>query len=232
MNTAAIPTHTLFQNLTSQEFGRLTVIGFAGYRLKPNGKKSTMWDCRCECGIALTVAASNLKSGHSTSCGCLKKEVTKARSITHGATVDRKTPEEYTTWIAIKGRCHNPKNPKFTDYGGRGIIVDPSWINNFPAFLAHIGPRPSAAHSIDRIENDGNYEPGNVRWATLETQANNKRSNITLTHNGVTMTVARWARKLEIPRCTIVMRLKRGWSDEKSLTTPIGNNHGRNKNEH
>ena len=120
----------------------------------------------------------------------------------------------------MKTRCYNPNYSEFDSYGGRGIIVDPSWINDFPAFLAHIGPRPSAKHSIDRIENDGNYEPGNVRWATLETQVNNKRNNIILTHEGVSMTMPQWAKKLGVERHVIKNRIRYGWPIEKILTTP------------
>ena len=218
MNTAAIPTHTLFQNLTSQEFGRLTVIGFAGYKSFPSGQKAIMWQCRCSCGKTVAVLARLLKCGGTKSCGCSRKSTTLDCIDQRGKAAPR-TPE-YRAWAAMKTRCYNPNYSEFDSYGGRGIIVDPSWINDFPAFLAHIGPRPSAKHSIDRIENDGNYEPGNVRWATLETQVNNKRNNIILTHEGVSMTMPQWAKKLGVERHVIKNRIRYGWPIEKILTTP------------
>lgn len=229
MQDEPLPTTPRFQNLTGKTFSRWTVLRFAGFIPQPNGKKRTMWECCCSCGSIGTVLASNLKQGHSLSCGCLVAETTRARSTTHGYSVAGGITKEYLTWQRIKGRCHNPKNHKFPDYGGRGIIVDPSWIDDFPAFLAHVGPCPSTSHSIDRIENDGNYEPGNVRWATRKTQANNKRNNRLLFHNGQTLNATQWAEKTNIPASSIIRRLNLGWSDEKTLTTPIGNNHGRNK---
>jgi hypothetical protein len=109
--------------------------------------------------------------GLTRSCGCLRREASRGRKIRHGR---YRTPE-YVSWASAKQRCHNPKYAAFHLYGGRGIRMSDEWRADFAAFLAHIGPRPTKAHSLDRIDTDGNYEPGNVRWATAEEQANNRR---------------------------------------------------------
>lgn len=129
---------------------------------------------------------------------------------------------EYGVWNSMIQRCQNPSCRGFPWYGGRGITVSDSWRNSFLKFYEDMGPRPSSSHSIDRINNDGNYEAGNVRWATRFEQARNKRRNKRLTLNGTTLCETDWAARTGLPRSTIRRRLKRGWSDEKSLLTPYG----------
>jgi hypothetical protein len=120
----------------------------------------------------------------------------------------------------MRQRCQNPNDPAYAHYGGRGIRVDPRW-ESFEKFAADVGPAPSNRHSIDRYpNNDGNYEPGNVRWATAQEQALNTRSNHRLTRGGVTKTIVEWARDTGIKAQTIKTRLSLGWSDAKTLTTP------------
>lgn len=114
--------------------------------------------------------------------------------------------QEYTIWIGMKVRCYNPKAINFHEYGGRGIIVCDEWRDDFSAFLRDVGPRPGRGYSIDRIDNDGNYEPGNVRWVTMRQQSNNTRRNVRLTHDGKTLTFAQWARELGINVNTIKKR--------------------------
>ncbi len=114
----------------------------------------------------------------------------KGHTKTHGLS----SSPEYWAWASMKARCLNVKSPQFADYGGRGISVSPEWVASFESFIAHIGRRPSPQHSIDRIENDGNYEPGNVRWATSATQNRNRRNNHWVTFNGKTLTLEDWAR--------------------------------------
>jgi hypothetical protein len=152
-------------NLRGQKFGRLTVIQqapcdrFGGAR----------WECRCDCGATKIANSARLRNGDTTSCGCYHREV-----ITrHGGSYS----VEYTAWQDMKARCTNPNDPYWEDYGGRGIRVCKEWQNDYSAFLAHIGPKPSPELSLDRIDNNGNYKPGNVRWATKKEQNDNRRQN-------------------------------------------------------
>ena len=129
---------------------------------------------------------------------------------------------EYFTWASMKQRCLNPKTSGFKNYGGRGVSVCERWIQSFDAFLSDMGEKPSPKHSIDRFpDTNGNYEPSNCRWATMEEQQNNKTTNLILSLNGVEITVAQWAKKLGFKRSLIHGRMERGWSVEKALTTPI-----------
>jgi hypothetical protein len=155
-------------NLSKSTFGLLTAVEPVG---RQNGK--VVWKCYCACGGQTEATASNLRSGNSTNCGCVRRLGLKQRNTTHGLG----KPPEYNSWANMIQRCHNSDHPKFLYYGGRGISVCSAWRESFPAFLAHIGPRPSPRHSIDRFpDNNGNYEPGNVRWATQKEQIANSRS--------------------------------------------------------
>lgn len=137
---------------------------------------------------------------------------------THGLTKSR----EYRIYCLMKGRCRNPNTPGYKNYGGRGIKVCDRWINSFENFLADIGNSPSNEYSLDRINNDGNYEPGNCRWATRKQQTNNKRGNSIIEHNGIKLTVAQWAEKLNMNPDLIYRRLYRGWTATQSLTEQKG----------
>lgn len=129
------------------------------------------------------------------------------------------TPE-YWAWNNMRMRCSNPNHPQWNAYGGRGIRVCDSW-KEFRAFYASMGPRPSEYHSIERIENDGNYEPSNCCWATRIEQAHNNRRNVFLTHNGRTMCMSEWARTIGVERGIIGGRVRAGWSAFDTLTKPI-----------
>lgn len=117
---------------------------------------------------------------------------------------------EYRLWIAMKVRCYNRNCPEFHMYGGRGIAMCDEWRDDFSAFLRDVGPRPGRGYSVDRIDNDGNYEPGNVRWATMRQQSNNTRRNVILTYDGKTLTLAQWARYLGINIETVKQRYHTG----------------------
>ncbi len=133
----------------------------------------------------------------------------------------RESMPEYRSWSNMVQRCHNPKNESYPDYGGRGIHVCDDWRNDFTTFFAHVGKRPTSKHTIDRINTNGQYEPGNVRWCTRKEQNRNKRNNHRITFNGETMTMTEWGEKTGIGRSAIKTRLKRGWSIGDALTKPI-----------
>ncbi|MCK5608150.1 hypothetical protein KAR91_40085, partial [Candidatus Pacearchaeota archaeon] len=151
-------------SLVGKKFGRLLVLGEASKK----GKK-LYWHCVCDCGRNITVYAESLKGGDSKSCGCLNLE----RVTKHGM-IDT---IEYTSWKKMKSRCYNPKHKHFNHYGGRGITVCGRWMESFENFFKDMGPRPSKKYSLDRINNNGNYEPSNCRWATLSEQHRNTRRN-------------------------------------------------------
>ena len=196
-------------NLAGMTFNRLTVIE-RDKTVISKGKKGVYLFCKCQCGTIVSVASGNLKSGGVKSCGCL-------RNITY-KTINH--PIEYSAWRAMISRCYAANNIRFCDYGGRGIKVCSEWLNSFEDFYNHVGPRPSPNHSIDRIDNDGNYAPGNVKWSTRKEQCNNKHSNHFLTYNNKTMTMAQWCEQTGLPFSTLKKRIYRGWPVDIALTTP------------
>lgn len=163
-----------FMNLTGHRFGRLLVLERA-----TSVTRHTRWLCRCDCGETVSVYAHSLRRGFTRSCGCLRREAAREiieinrglePNLIHGMT---ESPE-YRSWCHMKQRCLNPNSIRYERWGGRGIKICPQWLNSFETFYADVGERPSPIHSIDRINNDGNYEPGNVRWATHKEQRNNR----------------------------------------------------------
>jgi hypothetical protein len=184
-------------DLRGQQFDRLTV-----RERGPNKGQRTQWYCDCICGISCLVPTSHLRSGGKRSCGCLRAERAKEVPTTHGMT---RTPT-YRSWLMMRARCTNPNFPKYPDYGGRGISIE--W-QSFEEFFADMGPRPSLKHTIERVDNDGNYCKGNCIWGTPEQQANNKRNNTYVMHEGQRYTVPQLARYLGINRVTLWSRLRK-----------------------
>lgn len=195
-------------------FNLLTVIR----RARPQSVR--FWVCRCACGTIKTIRKDGLLRTRIGSCGCNFVENARMKSLRHGCAIDGKVASEYTIWSGLKTRCTNPKERNWLRYGGRGIKVCDRWKNSFEAFLADMGPRPSKEHSIDRIDNDGNYEPGNCRWATRYEQCCNRSNSRNITWNGVTLCLSQWARKMGIGKETLRSRLRHGWTIEKALSTP------------
>lgn len=141
--------------------------------------------------------------------------------VTHGHSFTGKTTGEYRSWRMMIQRCHNSKHTHFSFYGGRGITVCQQWRNSFERFLADMGLRPSSKHSIERRDNNGNYEPENCRWATRKEQMRNMRRNRLVTFDGETMCLSEWTEKLRFPRNLLKYRLDSGMSVEAAITTPI-----------
>lgn len=202
------------------KFNRWTIVSYAGVRR--NFHHSL---CKCECGNERTLITRQVISGHSKSCGCLKLEVCAAnmlagRDLTANPHANYKRPE-YGIWCAMKDRCNRQANRNFKDYGGRGIKICPEWDHSFDAFFSYVGARPSKHHSIDRIDNDGDYAPGNVRWATQSQQARNTRIAKTVSFNGETLHLLEWAARYGIGYSSLNYRLAHGWEFERAITTPV-----------
>lgn len=198
-------------------FGRLTVIEEIGRKYGRN----RLLRCSCECGGEKATTASVLKRGAAQSCGCLQRERTGESHLKHGDSAGGKQAAEYHTWTGMLARCYDPKSNGYKNYGGRGIQVCWRWRESYENFLADVGRKPTSTHSIDRIDNNGNYEPGNVRWATKTTQQRNQRSNKAVNFRGETHCVTEWAEITGLPKDAIYRRLKSGWTPERALTEPI-----------
>lgn len=193
-------------------FGRLAVV----HRTE-EGKRSKWW-VRCDCGEEKEVWGSALLSGGVRSCGCLRREGRAANNLTHGESGTKL----YGVWSSIWQRCTNPKDPGFHNYGGRGVGVDERW-RDFSAFKADVGPRPSDRHSLDRVDNDKDYGPGNVRWATRSEQSRNTRRNIVRTWGGRTQCLKDWAAEYGISYYTLIDRIfVQGLDIGQALSKPLG----------
>lgn len=203
-------------NMTGERFGTQVVLAAAGVDLH----RQALWLVRCDCGTERKVQGGKLRRGESTSCGCGKPAKCAAANIKHGAASRGRLTPEYRTWSNMIFRCENPAGKSYRDYGGRGIRVCERWRNDFAVFLADMGLKPSAKHEVDRINNDGDYEPNNCRWATRRQNARNKRSNVLLEAQGRRMLLVDWARELGVCESTISQRLLHGWSVERAVTTP------------
>lgn len=200
-----------FRDLAGQRFGLLTAIS------PHRGESRLKWLCRCDCGKEALARDGNLISGNTQSCGCQAAKGERNGNYRHGAA----RTKEHWAWKHMKDRCYNPRSRNFEHWGGRGISVAPEWRDDFSAFLAHVGPAPSEAHSIDRIDNDRGYEPGNVRWATPTQQSRNTRRQANLC-------LSELAAKHGLNPQTLKTRLKNGWSLDDALNRPVrqGNFHG------
>lgn len=205
------------------QFGDLTVVGEEDGPTTPGNGSPRLLRCRCVCGNVKLYPLGNVKRGLSRGCGC-KRGARVARSkLRHGHNTKARTSPEYRSWAHAIGRCENPNDGAYANYGGRGIKICARWRGSFEAFLADMGPRPSDKHSIDRIDVNGDYEPSNCRWATKHTQDRNRRTNRMLTLGVETKCLKDWAGVLGIQRTTLERRLAKGWTVEKALTHPIRN---------
>jgi hypothetical protein len=192
--------------------GRLTVVAF---ERDPNDPKHPRYRCRCECGTEIHVQRGNLPRTHS--CGCIKREMLKAKA-THGM---RHTPE-YRLWADMINRCGKTTGAAYANYGARGITVCQEWRDSFERFYAALGPRPTPKHTLERIDNDGNYKPGNCRWATRKDQRINQRRMVLYTLDGVTGTVKDLALHFGANRHTVHDRMWRlGWDIRRAIDAGV-----------
>lgn len=202
-------------NLSGKKFGRLTVKSHKETRFSSLGKRVQYWRCICDCGNERTIQGNNLKSGAQVSCGCFKSENTSKRNTTHGLS----SSPIYRVWSEMLQRCKTKTCKGYKNYGGRGICVCDRWLK-FQNFHSDMWPSWKSGLTIERINNDGNYEPSNCRWATKLEQANNTRKNRKLTCNGITKTLAQWSRFIGGKHGLVDYRLKSGWSVKDAVTTP------------
>ena len=199
------------KNIVGKKFGRWTVISMNEKRAMNN---DTRWDCVCECGEERVVARGNLVSGRSKSCGCYNRDNHTKHGQYKGESHGVKPYGAFISWKDILHRCFNPKLKRYDDYGGRGITVCDRWAKSYDAFLEDMGPRP-IGKSIDRIDNNGDYEPGNCRWATRKQQNRNKRNNIYVQLGELNMIRADWIRLLGITVSKWEYRAKIGMSSKE-----------------
>ncbi len=214
-----------FIDLTGKQFDRWRVLRQDG-RIGQN--QSIAWLCECLCGVQRPVRGADLTYGKSTSCGCKKLEIVLERNFKHGHGCRQTSsrPPSYSVWKGIRKRCLNPNHKNYADYGGRGIKVCDRW-SDFSCFYADMGDPPTDKHTLDRYpNNNGNYEPGNCRWALIKEQQRNKRSNRMLEFRGETRRLAEWVEVLDLKNrlgvsyATASCRLSRGWSVKATFTTP------------
>ncbi len=206
-----LPTHPHFRDVTGQVFNGITVLGLA-YKQRD----TYQWFVRCPCGKVFTSRIANLKNGNTKSCGCVSAIRIGNLNRSHGAS----RTFEYRVWCGMKTRCLNSNDPNYVRYGDRGITICDRWIHSFENFLTDMGKAPSKKHSIERRANAGNYCSDNCYWGTKRDQANNTRSNVLLTFEHQTKTLAEWAREKELPYKCLHQRIKTGWSIKDALTTP------------
>ncbi len=196
--------------MIGHKFGSLEVLSVLR---STNGQ--TRIKCQCDCGNTCTPHASNVRRGYTRTCGCRNGQ---CQYQTHGGS---KLPE-YDIWREMKQRCLNPNNANYALYGGRGIQIDPRWIKSFRAFIQDVRRRPTKGHSLERRDNHGHYEPGNIYWATQSQQARNRRNNRQITAFGITRLLCEWSEHAGISENAIRARIDRlGWSTEDAVTKPL-----------
>lgn len=189
--------------LSGRQFGRLTVLRYLF---------NSEWACKCECGKECVVMTDKLKSGHTRSCGCLKRDAATKHNDANSA--------EHRAWISMRSRCNNPNDNAYHNYGGRGVKVSEAW-DDYSVFLAEMGRKPHPKMQIDRKDNSKGYQPGNCQWATCKKNQNNKRSNRRVDFGGRTQTIAEWAEEIGINYRTLNNRINRGWPLARALTEPV-----------
>jgi len=190
------------KDLSGQKFNKLTVISFS------HSNNESFWLCKCDCGNSKIIKSSHLKSGHTKSCGCIRRESNVSKHYL------------YNTWSNMINRCYNKKSTSYKNYGGRGVFVCSEWRESFSTFLRDMGDRPEGL-TLERKDNFNGYKPDNCKWATTKEQANNRRKPKTgkkYEAFGVFRTISEWSMETGLSYACINTRLKRGWSVEDSVT--------------
>lgn len=203
-------------DLTGQRIGRLVVIGRI---VLPTKTDRAMWRCRCDCGAVLVRSGGNLRRGTVASCGCYKREVAASFSGTHGQSKSL----TYESWTQMRQRCLNPNHHAWASYGGRGITICAAW-GSFEQFLTDMGERPVGT-TLDRIDSNRGYEPGNCRWASNKEQQRNKRNNHLIEYEGERLPISVWAERTGIRAGRLWWRISHGWSVAAAFTTPVLTRH-------
>lgn len=210
-----------FVDFTGKRFGRLLVLSRANDFVSEKSK-ATAWNCVCDCGKAVSVRASSMVVGDTKSCGCLRRDVFVEKSSKR-----TRTPE-YKIYQGILARCLNQNVSRYANYGGRGIRVCKRWLDSFDNFMNDMGRRPSNSHSIERIDNNGDYCPESCKWATIEEQAKNRTSNYYIEFKGERMILNDWAKRIGINHSNLKKRIEK-WGVEVALTKPVRIGDFRNK---
>ena len=197
--------------LTGKKFGKLLVIKMLGYK-----NNRSLWECKCDCGKKIITQGTSLTTGNTKSCGCVRKEKI-AKSLT---THNKRHHPLYAIWASMKYRCLNKNNKSYSYYGGRGIKVCKRWLK-FENFYNDMSIGYKNGFTLDRINNNGNYYKENCRWVSFFTQARNRRSSKIYNYKNENKTLAEFAEKYGFKTMQLIHRLRRGWSLQKSLETPI-----------
>lgn len=210
-----------FRSLTGNKFGKLLVVALSTHR---DLKKNCYWICRCECGTLCLACSERLISNQKKSCGCLVKETSarlvRSMNTTHGDARNGKISTEHKAWTSMRQRCNCQTHKFYLRYGGRGITICERW-SKFENFLSDMGRKPSPHLTLDRIDNEGNYEPNNCRWASYSQQQNNRSSNRVFEFNGTSKTLKQWCVQFGINPVTASDRIKRGWTFARAMTQPV-----------
>lgn len=210
-------------DIIGKQFSEWTVIEYYGR----NKQGAHYYTCKCSCGNVKNVNRSHLINGNTANCGCKRLKSNADRFKTHGLSGDR----TWRIWKGIKSRCYNQNTRSYKNYGARGIRMSEEWYASYPTFLSDMGKCPSDLHSVDRIDNNGDYCKENCRWATTKEQCNNTRRNVFLEYDGRVQTISQWAEENGIKCERICDRLSRGWSNEQAITLPINSRVKRKRNE-
>jgi hypothetical protein len=215
-----------YLDLAGKRFVRLVCIRDIG-RDKGGG---VLWECQCDCGNKKNVRSGKLVNGHTRSCGCLQKDITREAHTTHSLCRENgKRTKLYHVWDAMKQRCQNPRFTFYKDYGGRGIEVCGEWDSYIPFHNWATANGYQEGLTIERKDVNGNYEPDNCRWIPRPEQSRNRRNSHYITHKGISKTLTEWGHELGINPKVLGTRIKRGWSVERTLSTPIKEDRNGNK---
>lgn len=221
--------HPRATDLTGRKFGRLTATSWTGRR----DRGALVWNFACDCGVSVERVGVEVVRGKVLSCGCYKTEINirsleqfaRPARIKSGTTHGMSQTRTFYIWSGMIQRCTNSKASGFEHYGGRGIKVCNRWLNSFEAFLADMGVQPVGLQ-IDRIDNDGDYEPGNCRWVTCQVNMQNRRVSRAITHDGRTLNIKQWAAEIGLSHQAIAYRLRSGWSVSDALTITADHGNG------